>query len=181
MAYVELHACRAFSFLRGASFPEHVAEGAAALEMPAIALLDRNGVYGSQRFSTAAREKNGRPITGTELTMEDGSVLPVLVETKDGYANLCSLLTQAHLRSDVKGQIAVTWNELPQFAGGLVALLNQRSSAYAQRLLDSLGQANVYVEIQRHFVRGEERRNRELIDVAAQFRLAVIATNSVQY
>ena len=69
-----------------------------------------------------------------------------------------SLLTQTHLRSDVKGQIAVTWNELPQFAGGLVALLNQRSSAYAQRLLDSLGQENVYVEIQRHFVRGEERR-----------------------
>ncbi|MFL6593838.1 MAG: DNA polymerase III subunit alpha [Chthoniobacterales bacterium] len=181
MAYVELHACSAFSFLRGASFPEHVAEGAAALEMPAIALLDRNGVYGSQRFSTAAREKNVRPITGTELTMEDGSVLPVLVETKDGYANLCSLLTQAHLRSDVKGQIAVTWNELPQFAGGLVALLNQRSSAYAQRLLDSLGQENVYVEIQRHFVRGEERRNRELIDLAAQFRLPIIATNGVQY
>ncbi|MFL6539596.1 MAG: PHP domain-containing protein, partial [Chthoniobacterales bacterium] len=181
MAYVELHACSAFSFLRGASFPEHVAEGAAALEMPAIALLDRNGVYGSQRFSTAAREKNVRPITGAELTMEDGSVLPVLVETKDGYANLCSLLTQAHLRSDVKGQIAVTWNELPQFAGGLVALLNQRSSAYAQRLIDSLGQENIYVEIQRHFVRGEERRNRELIDLAAQFRLPIIATNGVQY
>ncbi|MDQ6862100.1 MAG: error-prone DNA polymerase, partial [Verrucomicrobiota bacterium] len=232
MAYVELHACSAFSFLRGASFPEHIAEGAAALDMPAIALLDRNGVYGSQRFSTAAREKNVRPIVGCELTMEDGSVLPVLVATKGGYENLCSLLTQAHLRSDVKSQIAVTWEELPKFAEGLIALLGTLGSAplqgagrrilrrrtllesndsqakrpalkssrirdefastlqacapqtpadYAQRLIDSLGRENVYVEIQRHFVRGEERVNRELCDLATQFGLPVIATNGVQY
>src|SRR3712207_4656603 len=232
MAYVELHACSAFSFLRGASFPEHIAEAAAALEMPAIALLDRNGVYGAQRFSVTAREKNVRPIVGAELTMEDGSVLPVLVATKDGYANLCSLLTQAHLRSAVKGECAVTWAELPEFADGLVAffgtalgsarfqragcrILRQRTSPvaantkrarsskslrmqdafastleacaphapadYAQRLIDVFGQANVFVEIQRHFIRGEERTNRELCDLAAQFRLPVIATNGVQY
>ncbi len=91
--------------------------------MPAAALLDRNGVYGSQRFSAAAREKGVRPIVGCELTMEDGSVLPVLVKSKAGYANLCSLLTEAHLRSEVKGECAVQWNELPEFAEGLVALL----------------------------------------------------------
>ena len=83
MAYVELHACSAFSFLRGGSFPEHIAEVAAELDMPAVALLDRNGVYGTQRFSVAAREKGVRPIVGCELTMEDGSVLPVLVENSD--------------------------------------------------------------------------------------------------
>ena len=122
MAYVELHACSAFSFLRGGSFPEQIAEVAADRGMPAAALLDRNGVYGSQRFSVAAREKGVRPIVGSELTMEDGSVLPVLVKTRTGYANLCSLLTQAHLRSE-KGQCAVAWNELPEFAEGLIALL----------------------------------------------------------
>ncbi len=122
MAYVELHACSAFSFLRGGSFPEQIAEVAADRGMPAAALLDRNGVYGSQRFSVAAREKGVRPIVGSELTMEDGSVLPVLVKTRTGYANLCSLPTQAHLRSE-KGACAVTWNELPEFAEGLIALL----------------------------------------------------------
>src|SRR3954471_23328449 len=132
MAYVELHACSAFSFLRGASQPEHMAQGAAALGLSGIALLDRNGVYGAQRFSSAAREHKVRPIVGCELTMEDGSILPALVATKKGYANLCSLLTEAHLRSKVKGECAVTWNELPQFADGLIALLNQRSGAYAQ-------------------------------------------------
>ena len=86
-----------------------------------MALLDRNGVYGAQRFSVAAREHGVRPIIGAELSMEDGSILPVLVENRTGYTNLCELLTQAHLRSE-KGKCAVRWNELPQFADGLVAL-----------------------------------------------------------
>src|SRR5213080_839922 len=124
MPYIELHACSAFSFLRGASFPEQLAETAAELAMPAMALLDRNGVYGAQRFSVAAREQNIRPIIGCELSMEDGGgILPVLVENRNGYKNLCELLTQAHLRSE-KGKCAIQWDELPQFEQGLVAFFN---------------------------------------------------------
>ena len=132
MPYVELHACSAFSFLRGASFPEQLAETAAGLEMPAMALLDRNGVYGAQRFSVAAREQNVRPIVGAELSMEDGGVLPVLVKDRTGYANLCALLTQAHLRSE-KGGCAIQWNELPEFAEGLIALFSDLGSARVSR------------------------------------------------
>src|SRR6202047_3877603 len=95
MSYVELHASSAFSFLRGGSFPEQLAEIAAQLEMSAMALLDRDGVYGVQRFSVAAREHNVRPIIGCELSMEDGAILAVLVENRAGYKNLCELLTQA--------------------------------------------------------------------------------------
>ena len=124
MSYIELHACSAFSFLRGGSFPEQLAHTAAELEMPAMALLDRNGVYGAQRFSVAAREQNVRPIIGAELSMEDGGVVPVLVENRTGYKNLCELLTQAHLRSE-KGKCAVKWSELPQFTEGLVAFFNR--------------------------------------------------------
>src|SRR6266513_2519965 len=159
MAYVELHAASAFSFLRGASFPEHLAETAAQLKMPAMALLDSNGVYGAQRFSVAAREQGVRPIVGAELTMEDGSVLPVLVKDRTGYKNLCELLTQAHLRS-AKGACAVEWTELPEFADGLVAFLGlgsarapQNASDRAQLLIDVFGCENVSVEIQRHFLR----------------------------
>src|ERR1051326_2653469 len=158
MSYVELHASSAFSFLRGGSLPEQLAEVGAELEMPAMALLDRNGVYGAQRFSVAAREQKVRPIIGAELTMEDGSLLPLLVATRLGYANLCSLLTQAHLRSNVKGGCVVNWEELTDFAQGLVALLGSASNDRAtvlERLIDALGRENVYVEIQRHFLRGE--------------------------
>src|SRR6202043_1244567 len=191
----ELHASSAFSFLRGGSFPEQLAEVAGELEMPAMALLDRNGVYGAQRFSVAAREHGVRPIIGCELSMEDGGILPVLVENRTGYRNLCELLTQAHLRSE-KGKCAVQWNELPQFAEGLIAFLGstgcqpvvcgslpqtpnkpsrewnnsvrqvagrcrlaacapQTITNRAQFMIDAFGRENVYVEIQRHFLREE--------------------------
>ena len=223
MSYCELHCCSAFSFLRGGSFPEQLAEVAAELEMPAIALLDRNGVYGAQRFSVAAREHGVRPIIGAELSMEDGSILPVLVENRTGYKNLCGLLTQAHLRSE-KGKCTVQWDELAEFAEGLVAFLGSarfaagfgilpkrtfrsnsqpdcaqkssrmqnasparasvRSPEFADRaqfLIDVFRRENVFVELQRHFIRGEERINRELIDLARAHRLPLVATNGVQY
>src|SRR5207245_10078726 len=187
MSYVELHACSAFSFLRGGSFPEQLAEVAAELEMLAMALLDRNGVYGAQRFSIAAREHGVRPIIGCELSMEDGRILPVLVENRTGYKNLFELLTQAHLRSE-KGKCAVQWEELPQFAEGLIALFGsgsacapQNSADRARFLLNAFGRENVFVEIQRHFVRGEEQINRQLVDLARANRLPLIATNGVQY
>ncbi|MEP6808706.1 MAG: error-prone DNA polymerase [Chthoniobacterales bacterium] len=179
MAYVELHACSAFSFLRGASFPEQLADTVAELQMPAAALLDRNGVYGSQRFSATAREKGVRPITGCELTMEDGSVLPVLVKNKQGYANLCSLLTEAHFRSAVKGECEVRWNELPRFSEGLVSLIGHTEQADAATRIFS--HENVYVELQRHFQRGEKQANQRLLDLAKNLRLPVVATNGVQY
>jgi error-prone DNA polymerase len=211
MPYIELHACSAFSFLRGASFPEQLAETAAELGISAMALLDRNGVYGAQRFSVAAREQNVRPIIGCELSMEDGAILPVLVANRTGYKNLCQLLTQAHLRSE-KGKCAIRWSELPQFSEGLVVLFNPslfrfgaprivncmasvsdanlarrfaetlyKPAARAQFLIDTFGRGNVFVEIQRHFLRGEERVNRQLVDLVNHYRLPILATNGVQY
>jgi len=196
MSYVELHVCSAFSFLRGGSFPEQLAEVTAELEMPAIALCDRSGVYGGQRFSVAAREHGVRPIIGAELSMEGGGILPVLVENRTGYKNLCELLTQAHLRSE-KGQCEIKWDELPQFAEGLVTLLGgsilncrasvsdaNRSRRFTEtpyKIIEAFGRANVFVEIQRHFVRGEEQINRQLVDLAGANRLPLIATNGVQY
>src|SRR4051812_31903153 len=163
--------------------------------MPAMALLDRDGVYGAQRFAVAAREHGVRPIVGAELTMEDGSVLPVLVKDRAGYKNLCELMTQAHLRS-VKGQCAVQWNELREYTDGLIALFGPqqldglkpsslRDAAQGisqpELLIDVFGRENVYVEIQRHFLRGEDRVNQQLCDLAHQHCLPIIATNGVQY
>jgi len=84
--YIELHARSAFSFLRAASLPEQLVEGAAHFQMPALALCDRDGVYGAPRFFARAKEDGLRPIIGAELTMEDASVLPVLVEKRQGTA-----------------------------------------------------------------------------------------------
>jgi error-prone DNA polymerase len=193
--YVELHARSAFSFLRGASHPEHLAERAAELELPAVALCDRDGVYGAPRFYGKGKECNTRLILGAELTLEDGAVVPVLVESRTGYRNLCRLITQAKLRG-TKTDAPVRWSELAEFAEGLVALtgdeegpiaccLERRDLAGAQervtRLRQAFGGKNVFVEVQRHLRRGEELRMRELVDLARAERLPLLATNGVQY
>src|SRR5688572_7200966 len=154
------------------------------------------GVYGAPRFFSAARESGLKPIIGVELALEDGSVLPVLVESRTGYRNLCQLLTQVHLRS-AKNEGVVRWDELPAFATGLVALTGDDegplaraiATAYApskttateslRRILEIFGPGNVFVEIQRHLRRGEDSRNQRLIDLARQQGLPLLATNSV--
>ena len=110
MNYAELHARSAFSFLRGASSPPALAEEAARLELPAVALCDRDGVYGAPRFYQAAREHSVRAPVGAEITLEDGSVLPLLAATRTGYQNLCQLITTAKLteRRTGPGQLFVT-------------------------------------------------------------------------
>src|SRR5262245_2058194 len=192
MSYVELHVRSAFSFLRGASLPEQLAQQAAHLHMPAMALCDRDGVYGAPRFFAAAREQGIRAIVGSELTMEDGSVLPVLVETRAGYQNLCHLLTRAHLRAP-KNESQVRWEELPEFTAGLVALTGDEegplrralekgdAEALLRRLQAIFGSDHLFVELQRHHLRGEDRIHRQLLALADRQRLPVLATNGVRY
>lgn len=192
-SYIELHARCAHSFLRGASFPEQLAERAVELGYPAMALTDRDGVYGAPRFLVRAREAKLRAITGAELTLEDGSVLPVLVESRTGYQNLCRLITQAKLRG-TKQHAPVRWEELAEFSEGLTALtgdeegpvrraLAQDDRAAAEqavnRLVAAFGPDRVFVEIQRHLRRGEELENDAIVDLARATRLPLLATNGV--
>src|SRR3954468_16442685 len=103
--YIELHTASAFSFLDGASLPEALIDQAARYGYSALALLDRDGVYGAPRFHRAALAAGIRPIIGAELTMamDRGSggapprtsapsllraTLPVLIESQEGYQNL---------------------------------------------------------------------------------------------
>ncbi len=191
--YVELHARSAFSFLRGASHPEALAKHAAEIGLSALALCDRDGVYGAARLHAAARAAGIRGIVGAELTMEDGTVIPVLAESRTGYQNLCRLITRAKLRG-TKAHAPVHWEDLPEFAAGLVALTgdeegpvrralaaNDRALALAavQRMTATFGERNVFVEIQRHLRRGEERELDALADLAAATRLPLLATNGV--
>src|SRR3982751_1681013 len=122
--YVELHAASAFSFLDGASLPEALIDRAAALGYPALALLDRDGLYGAPRFHLAAKRAGLKAIVGAELTIAlstGASIfrLPVLVESRDGYRNLPRLVTRMKLRSP-KGEGTLALEELDGHVGGLV-------------------------------------------------------------
>ncbi|MDP0501868.1 MAG: error-prone DNA polymerase [Verrucomicrobiota bacterium JB022] len=196
MSYVELHARSAFSWLRGASQPEALIDAASSAELPAMALLDRNGLYGTARFHAAGQEEGVRPLVGSELVMADGSVLPVLVATQEGYQGLSRLLTRALLRAP-KGEAQVTWDELPEFAEGLIALSGDPQEGPLRRAWEREGKAGLEasvarlqaifphdrlcIELQRHHLRGESVWNRVLQDVATQTGLTAIATGGVDY
>src|SRR5262245_22530588 len=88
-SYIELHAGSAFSFLEGAALPEEFAGACAEYEMPAMALLDRDGVYGAPRFHLAAKKAGLQAHIGAEVTSMTGVRYPLLAETRAGYQHLC--------------------------------------------------------------------------------------------
>jgi error-prone DNA polymerase len=195
--YIEMHSASAFSFLDGASLPEALVERAAALGYPAIALLDRDGVYGIPRFHQAARRAGIKAIVGAELTLANPGVagsgdallrLPVLVESREGYRNLCRLVTRMKLRA-AKGEGALTLADLDGQVAGLVALVGRSAlsgrrfgvGGLVDRLVGIFGASNLRIELQRHLLRDEEADNQALRDLASAFHVPVIATNGVRF
>jgi error-prone DNA polymerase len=150
--YVELHAASAFSFLEGASQPEELIHRAAELSMPALAILDRNGVYGSARAHTSAIKKGVHAHVGAELAVSDfaprlrppswlpnrcafePSRLPLLCLSSVGYQNLCRLITQMKLRQAAKSEGSATLEDLEQYAEGLVCLTGGEEGPLAAAL-----------------------------------------------
>src|SRR5215470_11259736 len=89
--------------------------------MPAMALLDRDGVYGAPRFHLAAKKAGVQAHIGAEVTSTAGIRYPLLAETREGYQNLCRLLTRMKLRAP-KGKGAIMEEELEAHARGLICL-----------------------------------------------------------
>ena len=189
--FIELHAQSAFSFLEGAEHPEAFATEAARLDMPAIALVDRDGVYGAARLARAAAKAGIKPIVGSEITLTDGSRLPLLVEDREGYQNLCRLITRMKLGAP-KGAAALAVDDLEPNTAGLVCLtggahgpLASRLAAGdddgARRILDQLvaffGRSSCFVEVQRHYHREQEQVLQRLVALARSARVPLVASN----
>jgi error-prone DNA polymerase len=267
--YVEFHARSAFSFLEGASLPEELIGASAALQMPAMALLDRDGLYGAPRFHLAAEKAKLKAHIGAEITCQlfsprrhrdterkitnddlrltiehedaDGRFarrdrrkfigadsaeienrqslfvnpahirnqqsainnsllrgecrLPLIVSNRTGYQNLCRLITRMKLRAK-KGEGSVFEHELEEHAAGLICLTGGDEGPFAsalahggfeegrrcmERLVHIFEHENVYIELQRHFHRDEEARNRAAVELARSLQLPLLATNGVCY
>jgi error-prone DNA polymerase len=147
MMYIEFHARSAFSFLEGASVPEELAEVCAAHQMPAMALLDRDGVYGVPRFHLAMRKLDLKAHIGAEITSlltcaiadEPLPRVPLLCASREGYQNLCRLITRMKLRAPkypvasprrikpeedgiLHSQATASLADLSEYAAGLICL-----------------------------------------------------------
>jgi len=195
-SYAELHCHSAFSFLDGASPPDELLAEAHRLGLPALALTDRNGIYGSLAFAHAAQPLGLQAITGAEVTLTDGSHLVLLAETAQGYTNLCRLLTEAHLGAE-RLDPRLPLPSLEARHDGLIILSGSRRDGLLPRTLENEGMSaarilakrcravfgpdRFFVEIQRNRVRGDLALSRALINVAENLQLAVLATGNVYY
>src|SRR5919202_6438319 len=119
--YAELHCASSFTFLRGASHPETLIDRAAELGLAGLALTDQDGLYGAVRFARAARERSVPAIFGTEVALETGGRLVLLAEDRQGYHNLCRLLSRAHL-DHPRGAATLTCATLGEHCMGLIVL-----------------------------------------------------------
>ena len=204
--FVHLDVRSCFSLKEGAFTPEQLARQAAELGMPAVALTDRDGLYGAARFVAACEREGVRPILGASLTVREahparrgatgGTDAHVVLLATDagGYANLCRLLTDAHLLGD-RGDPSVATEQLCAHAGGLIALLGPRSHpgrlAIAGRVDAAIGLATPFREafgagrlriaVEHRLEAGSPAEIRSMLRLAERLEVPAVATNPVRY
>jgi len=206
--YSELHLHTSFSFLDGASQPEELVLRAAELGYRSVAITDHDGLYGALEFAKLAKQHDIQAIIGAEITLADGSHLTLLVETREGYGNLCRLLTDFHhgrlplpvsLTSSEENDLSsrsLLRSSLKSYAGGIILLTGCRGGQLA-RLIDAgshadaeyvlqtyvewFGPQNVIVELQHNYVYGDNARIDHLVALAGKLGLPYAATGNVHY
>jgi len=193
MSYVPLWCKTNFSFHEGASHAEELVEEAHRIGLRAIAITDRDGVYGIVEAHLKARELGVHLIVGSQVTVTDGTAIVLLARDRGGYANLCRLLTLGRLRSP-KGESAVTWDEVCAHAGGVSSLWGGDRSlliaepqssgsgpdAVAGQLRDAFGDA-LYAMAARHRRDSETRQETRLRERATRYGIPVVGAVEILY
>jgi DNA-directed DNA polymerase III PolC len=193
--FVHLHTHSAFSFLYGTFTPETLVQRAKEMGFKAVALTDKNGLYGAIRFYKAARSAAIQPIFGSEITLLDGTSLILLAVSFEGYKNLCRLLSRAHAEGP-RGKPACSLSSLTAFTQDLICLTGGRDGRFqslistanldqASRWLHTLKEIfrpeRLFVEIQHHGL----QEDRMLMDAAASMAkacgLLLVATNDIAF
>jgi error-prone DNA polymerase len=190
-AYFELHTRSAFSFLSSGSLPEDLVRRAAELQMPGLALLDRDTVAGAVRFHLEAREAGIKAIIGAEITMEDKSTLPLIPLDLKGYQNLCKLITTVKMRAK-KGTHFALPEDIEEYAEGLICLTGGTDGYLARSIrnkkcretlewLKNIFPDRLYLTLQRHHARHEEDLNQRITSLSQRYKIPCFASNGAFY
>jgi error-prone DNA polymerase len=206
--YAELHAHSAYSFLDGASMPEHLVEEAKRLRLNAIALTDHDGFYGAVRFAEAALAHGMPSVYGAELSLglrtpqngipdPEGAHLLVLARGTEGYHRLSKALTKGHLDGGEKGRPLYDLDALGDTAGGHWAVLSgcrkgtvrqalethgrDAAARELRSLVERFGRDNVIVELTDRGDPLDSDRNDALAGLARDLGLPIVATGNVHY
>jgi error-prone DNA polymerase len=177
--YIELHCHSNFSFLDGGSHPAELAMRAAELEMPALAITDRGGVYGAVRFLQACRKLGVKPIIGATLEV-DGEEVVIIARNLRGYSNLCRLLSFAHA-DQPKGEARATIAKVAEQRGDLFYLSATDDENRLRGMQEALGTENVFSELHHHLGPEDAWVLEGRAAMAKRCGAAVVATNEVHY
>jgi error-prone DNA polymerase len=197
-SFVHLDVRSCFSLKEGAFTPEQLVARTAELGMPAVALTDRDGLYGAARFVSACERAGVRPILGASITVRpakgpDAHVV-LLAEDDRGYANLCRLLTDAHLLGE-RGDPWVATEQICAHASGMTVLLGPRShpgrlavagridaaAALAADYREAFGRDRCVVAVEHRVEAGSGREIRDFLRFADRLDATAVATNPVRY
>jgi DNA polymerase-3 subunit alpha len=202
--FVPLRVFSCFTMLEGAMEPKTIAERAAKLGFPAVALADRNGLYGAMAFSEACFAKGVQPVIGAMLAVarppEIGGEaatdwLALMAKDDQGYANLCKLVSFAHLDRPIEQEPHVEFASLEGLSEGLIALTAGAEGALARLIadgqqlkaeayldhLEALFPDRLYIELSRRGDPVEEAAENRLVDLAYARNLPLVATNPAAY
>ena len=199
--FVPLRVLSAYSMLEGAIDPKAMAKLAKERGFPAIAMADRNGLYGAVMFANACKAEGVQPITGTLLGVardEEGRVvdyLPLYAQSEAGYDNLCHLVSKAHLERPLEFEPHIRMENLEGRTEGLIALTGASEGGVTKLLaegqtshaiamlgkLQALFPGRLYVELARRGNPVEEAAEAALIDLAYERDLPLVATNPANF
>jgi len=203
MVFVPLRVFSSFTMLEGAMEPSDIAKQARKLGFPAAGLTDRNGLYAAMGFSDYCKAEGVQPIIGATLGVARPADLPgggvdwlvLLAKDDEGYANLCKLVSTAHMARPDNADPHVDFARLAELGGGLIALtaggegtavrlLAEGQGSAARRWLERLKTTfgdRLYVELSRREDQAEEQAEGALIDLAYDLDLPLVATNPALY
>ncbi|MBM3497540.1 MAG: DNA polymerase III subunit alpha [Armatimonadetes bacterium] len=195
MGFAHLHVHTPFSFLDGAAGIKALARAAAEHGMPALAMTDHNNVSAAVQFHQACAAEGLKPILGAEVTLVGGRHLTLLAENPCGYANLCRLVSHAHL-SQPRRRPAASLDALREHAEGLLCLSGCRRGcvpslllagdadealAVACELRDIFGADRFFLELQRIGLPGTRRLHAHLVELAERLGVDLVAANNVHH
>lgn len=193
--YIELHCHSHFSLLDGASTIPDLLLQVSQLGMSALALTDHDNVYGAVNFQNQAKAYGIKPIFGSELTLDNGHHLTLLVQNQQGWENLCYLVTQAQHNAD-KGEASLNRDYLIDHADGLIGLSGCRHGEIPSLIthqqydklehivgwyMDVFKLDNFYIELQHHHQPDDAELVKRLAGIANQHKLPYVATNNIHY
>lgn len=201
MAFVHLRTHTEFSVVDGTLRIDEAVDAAASDKMAALAVTDLSNLFGAIKFYSAARKAGVKPVLGADVWLEpEGgekapSRLLLLVQDRNGYLNLCEILSRGWLQNAQRAQAWIKWEWLEQLNGGLIALSGGEQGAVGQALLAQDGERaqalaqrlagifakRFYIELQRAGQPGNEPHVRAAVPLAAALRLPVVATHPVQF